>query len=41
MNQTIPNEAKRSRLGLGAWIVLGAVITGAGLYVWIWTRLPK
>ena len=36
-----PDEAKKSRLGLGTWIVLGTVITGAGLYVWIWMRLPK
>ena len=40
MNQS-PDDAKKSRMGLGAWIVLGTVITGAGIYAWIWTRLPK
>jgi hypothetical protein len=36
-----PEKTKRTRLGLGACILLGTVITGAGIYAWIWTRLPK
>lgn len=32
---------EKSRLRIGGWIALGTVVTGLGLYVWIWTRLPK